>query len=309
MEKAVLFCPYHIGVNLGLINDFVSLGFKVYIPAGNLGRIAFCGDNSPFYNHPGCTPISANDLLTLPPMFLLAACVQQIDDFRRIKQERGNVDTLLWLTATQDAVGYPDGYADAILSQDIGYHRSSTVFPKMLYLNKPSVEPYEKDIRQAFDDKKINMYCNEITTHPRHAMILEDLRLFREHFPQTKFYGYQGEHGNLSRPQVHQEIATSMFTIGIKDWETWGQTVNESMLLKTPTIHLRKFTWNILKFYGITEDTAILCDTIDEVAERINNMSYNEYETMCWQAYSISKMLTNDDVRREQLNWLLNKFL
>jgi hypothetical protein len=80
------------------------------------------------------------------------------------------------------------------------------------------------------------------------------------------------------------------------------------MLLYTPTLHLNKFNINVLKD-EITQDNAILTETIEEMVQRINEITYDEYVNLCMQARASALQRTDDFARREQLNWLLSNGL
>lgn len=311
-EKAILFSGYHPGVNDSLIQDFQAIGYTVYMPDSSWGLIQFYGDNHPFAHYDNVKIITFDEFLALPPMFLLAACVQQAADFKHLQEIREKKDIYVWLTATQDAVDFPEDYTDYLISHDIGFHRKSKAKYKMFYFNRPSIEiPVEDEIDfvHKFESGKINCFINELTTHPRHTMILDDLHKLRTALPQCRFYGYQAEHGNLPRNEVHKLISESMFTIGIKHWETWGQTINESMLLSTPTIHINKFSINMFHDYLITEDTAVIGDNVDEIVDKIQNMSLDQYINLCIQARTMSLLYTDAEPRRKQLEWLLSNGL
>ena len=63
----------------------------------------------------------------------------------------------------------------------------------------------------------------------------------------------------------------------------------------------------MFKEYLITDDTAIIGDTVEEIIEKINNLTFEQYESMCWQAHTMSNLFCADLPRQKQLKWLLDK--
>jgi glycosyltransferase involved in cell wall biosynthesis len=127
---------------------------------------------------------------------------------------------------------------------------------------------------------------------------------------KVPFYGANSEMGTILQPEIHRRMAESMFTLSFKAIETWGQMVNESMLIGTPVILAEEFITGTFQEYELNPDTAIIKrreETVEQLVDRILSMSYEEYETLCIQAKTISEMFTAEAPRRAQLKWLFSK--
>ena len=71
------------------------------------------------------------------------------------------------------------------------------------------------------------------------------------------------------------------------------------MLLGVPCIFLRKLFNSTLTDYMITEDNSIIADTVEEAIEKIEPLSWEQYESLCWQAKTTAEMQVSDEPRRK----------
>ncbi len=302
--KDVFFQSYHAGVNGCLLEDLNAIGVTVYMPNSSWGKISFFAENNQ-YNFPNIRFISYEGFLKLPPLAMIIPCTQLLDDMLRLENDRGNIDEIINLTAQDDYGKYIQN-SKFTLSHDLIYHRENKGI-RMLYFNKPyGVPEIEKDYTKCFSEKQVKCYISDLHSYGPYKEGADLTDEFNSKYP-IKQYGHSERDGMLNRLQLFNELSNSMFTLCFKASETWGQGVNESMLLGTPTIHYRKFLTSMFKDYLITEDTAIICDNVDEAIERIKTMTLNEYETMCVQARTMSELLTSNEPRRKQLAWFLSK--
>jgi predicted glycosyltransferase len=105
----------------------------------------------------------------------------------------------------------------------------------------------------------------------------------------------------------HPYMVDSMFSLVFKRRETWGQMVNESMMLGTPCIFHESFLHSTFTQYLINQDTALISNNVSELVDMAYNITWEQYQTLVNEAYSQSQMYCNDDVRREKLAWLFDK--
>lgn len=308
LEKAVFFNGYHPAVDDCLIQDLLAIGMKIYMPSDTFGQIWFFAPNDRHkQRYPEIEIINKTQFLSLPPMYLLSPCRQTVESYQNLWRERREVDALVYLNAQTPELGAWEKNYQFVLAQDLNYYREVDATVKMLYLARPEVPQLQKDYGASFEGKEISMFCNNLRSAAYHAEVLEDLRVFRESYPQTKFFGFSGEHGNLSRQDAQTQMSRNFLTLSFKSHETWGNAVLESMLLGTPCIFLRKFNRSIFREYLINEDTAIIGDTVNEVTQRIEKLNRNNYEIMGMEAREIAKLLTSDGPRREHLDWFFSK--
>jgi hypothetical protein len=305
--NSVFFTGYHVAVNSCLLEDLNELGITVYMPDSNWGRISFFADNHQ-YNYPNIRYITYNEFLKLQRIAIIIPCTQLLNDMLKLEEDRGNIDAVIHLTA-QDNYGQYIKDAQYLLSHDLIYHRESKAI-KMLYFNRPAGVPeIEKNYTNAFNNRDINSYISDLHSYGPYKVGADLADEFARKWPNTKFYGHLERDGMLDRKVLLTLVSQSMFTLCFKSSETWGQGVNESMLLGTPTIQYKPFLTSMFSNYLITDDTAIIVNSVDEAIDRITKMSFDEYETMCVQAKTMSELLTSSEPRRKQLSWFLNKII
>lgn len=307
----VFFTNYHISVNHCFVDDLLAIGHTVVMPSQFFanGRIGFFAPNEEHMSKKGVYIVNYDEFLTLEPMALVIPCDQLYNDMMKLYEARGKKDTLVYLTALSSTINtFPIHASDYIISHDMIYHRATKANYKVWYFNRPRIMVGTKrDIRKTFDEKKIKLYINNFFTErfdPERAEADKFKELWGRPIP---YFGYDCPDGWLDMRDVQHQIVDSMFTLVFKRPETWGQMVNESMLLGTPVIMLRKFLTSTFNDYLINPDTAIICDTVEECIDRINSLSFEQYETLCNEARWMSNMFCNNEIRQEKLKWLFNK--
>lgn len=329
----VFFTNYHISVNDCFVSDLSALGHEIIMPTVKFAmdgvdtRIHFFAPNDEHFSTPGVIPVDYEQFLYIPEnIVLVLSCSQMYDDMIRLYKARGSRDTFV-LLSSQPGLGEwveekPDWPgSDYLISHSLVFHRKSNAKYKILYFNRPKKLVPSKNpdaFHRSFKEKKIKLYINhfdkrsdrpENGTFSREKQAAEKFRELWEKAYGWKipFYGVENKDGQLSMQEAQNSMYDSMFTLAFKGHETWGQMVNESMLIGTPCIFLEDFITDMFTQYLITPDTAVIGKTVEEIFEKINNMSVENYETLCNEAMSASEMYTSDNNRRAKLYWLLNK--
>lgn len=315
MDKNVFFSRYHVSVNDTLVEDITSQGYTLLMPDNSFSdKIWFFDSNEGHYgDNPNTRLISYSEWLTLPRMLVVIPCTQMIDDLTGLMKERHNIDIPVYLTAQSNSTNsFPKHGSDYVMSHDLYYHRYTEAKYKMFYFSRPTILiEQKKDLKACFDRKEINLYIHNFMTdgfeleRPQ-AQKFSDLWLEKTGV-RVKWFGHGCPEGKLSMEETQRSIVNSMFTFASKRRETWGQLVNESMLLYTPCIFLKRFLNSTFTEYEITKDNSVLVYTAEEAVEQILNMSFEQYETLCWQAKTTAESYCSDEPRRAQLKWLLDK--
>lgn len=309
---------YHISVNKTLIKDLVAAGLEVLLPSEEFAknRIGFFAPNNE-HQGTGATIISYGQFMgTTEPMVILIPCMQLIDDFFELYKLRGERDVIMYLTANSDAYKwYPMTGSDYLMTHDLDFHRISPAKYKILYFSRPTILREKKtheELRKSFDEKKIKLYINNFDKEGFEPEYQDALKLREQWLKETDyrmpFYGYGMPDGWLSMEETQSEMVDSMFSIVFKRRDTWGQMVNESMLLGTPCVFLQKYLYSTFKGgYLINPDTAIIGETVEQLVTMMKSMTFEQYETLVNEAYSQSQMYCNDEIRVEKLKWLFGK--
>jgi hypothetical protein len=311
----VLFSNYHISVNKPLVGDLKAIGADVIMPADNWNRIKFFAPNG---EHPGVTLVGWDEFKKMPPMIVIIPCTQMVIDMMAIYRERGEVDTLVLLTANSDHIpAWKLVPSDFILSHDLTYHRMMPGKYRMLYFSRPTILRAKKtgpELRRSFEEQKVKLYINNLEGEqhdglkPEYEAAIEMRRLWLERTGRRMpIYGYGNKDGWPSMKETQDHLADSMFTFVSKRRETWGQLINESMQLGTPCMFLRPLLNSTFTEYLINDDTAIVGDTVEELVDKALSLTWEQYETLVNEAYSQSQMFCNEDVRREKLRWMFDK--
>lgn len=323
----VFFSNYHISVNDCFVDDVLATGNEVVVPSQAFGesQIGFFAGNHQHYGKPGVVVVEYDQFLQLEPMALVLNCSQMYDDIMRFYEARGKVDQIVFLSS-QIGIGEwvskkDNWHSDYLISHSLDWHRKSPAKHKMLYYNRPKVlESFKTtdEMRATFEQKKIKLYINHFENELKymaggnfakeHAEAVKLRQLWQDKYNvYIPFYGAENPDGYLSMNEVQANIKDSMFTLVFKGHETWGQMVNESMQIGTPCIFLKKFLVDMFTEHLINQDTAIIGDTVEEVFEIMQNMTFEQYENLCWQAYTSSNLYCADEPRRRQLKWFLDK--
>jgi hypothetical protein len=310
---------YHISVDSGLIDDFTSIGVKMFYPDDTWGdKIKFFRSNREHEGKPNFHLVSYDQFLMLGDLAFLIPCEQLWGDFHELMKARNNPnDKLILLTAQNNFERFiPKDYVKNLLSHDSEFHRISGSPNKMLYFSKPLILLNEqKDLKNAFESKKVTLYTNGFTGagfEPEYTLAKEFRDEWLKHTGYNiQFYGHGNELGQISMPDVQRNMLDSMFTLVFKRRETWGQMVNESMLLGTPCIFSREFITSTFIDYEITPDTAVIKEgeSIPEFVDRILSMSFDEYVSLSYQAQAIAELFTSEQPRRKQLKRFMDRLL
>ena len=309
---------YHISVNRTLVNDLVAIGLEVVMPSQDFasGRISFFAPNNE--HSQVAHMVGPSEFASMEPMVILIPCTQLVEDFLRIWEARGQVDTLMLLTANSDhETAWRTVPADFIISHDLTYHRKRPGKFRILYFNRPTILRPKKtsdDLRRSFDERKVKLYINNLEGEqhdglkPEYEAAVEMRALWKDRTGwQMPLYGYGNHDGWPSMADTQDHLVDSMFTFVSKRRETWGQLINESMQLGTPCMFLRPLLNSTFTEYLINDDTAILGDTVEELVDKALALDWDGYQTLVEEAYSQSQMFCNDDIRREKLRWLFDR--
>lgn len=306
----ILFPAYHIDVNHAFLSDCRDLGIEVLMPIDNWNRISFYADSRYYKDiYPNITLISWEEFFNSPSTMIFVPCAQHHEDFQRIYKERGEKDVLIYGSANfWSSDIYDERISDFLISHDLNFHRKSKAKYKMLYFNHPQVQGVVKDYKKSFEDRKISCFIND---YHRAGCFEKDV-VFADEFKSkfngdVKFYGVAEPDGYLDRSTVEKIMAESMFTLSIKYADTWGNAVMNSMFVGTPSIQMTGHIGSTFEQYLINQDTSIVGSSVDEIIEKINKITVEEYETMGEQGKLVVKAITNDDLRKNHLKWLLEK--
>lgn len=302
-----------------MVSDFVAIGLEVVMPSQSFanGRISFFAPNDE-HRARGAKIVDFDEFSRMEPMLIVIPCAQMVDDLLAIWEQRGRRDVLVLLTAQSDHFGaWQKVPTDFLLSHDLTYHRMFTGKYKMLYFSRPTILRPKKtadELRRSYDERKVKLYINNLEGEkdaglkPEYdaAVEMRDRWQARTGW-RMPLYGYGNKDGWPSMYETQTHIVDSMFTFVSKRRETWGQLINESMQLGTPGLFLRPLLNSTFTQYLITEDTAILGDTVEELVDQALSLSWEQYQTLVNEAYSQSQMFCAEEPRREKLKWLLDK--
>lgn len=273
--KTILIQNYHPAGTAALIRDFCRLGFTVYSPDSNWGRITYFGDNAGL----GGNLISMRDYMALDPGYLLLTCKPQEEDLKAIAREHG--DTIILNIAQQHQFYEPD-ISDVMICPDIATFEEypSRVEHKLLYFPRPILnESFPKDVNAAFASKIVCSYISIPHVWPRGY---PTYLAFKDAYPhQTYLFGHESPDGLLGHVACNARMASSYFTVHFKDHEAYGLSCLESMLLGTPIVSLRSFMQDkTLGRYFLNEKNSIVVDTLEQAVNRLLSLSLDEYCTM-----------------------------
>jgi hypothetical protein len=214
----------------------------------------------------------------------------------------------------------PDWHSDYLITHELAWHRKSPAKYKILYFSRPKVLVGAKtteEIYKSYQERKIKLYINHFDTARQHdggnfSGEKAAAALFRELWEKKTgqripFYGFENKDGYLTMRETQSEIRDSMFTLVFKGHETWGQMVNESMLIGTPVIMKKEYIVDMFTEYLITPDTALIGDTVEELIEKIESMTFEQYETLTEASMAQSELFTENGNRRDRLMWLFDK--
>lgn len=320
----VFFTNYHISVNGCLVHDLLSIGHNVIMPSTEMarGRISFFAPNdehrgkaifssaSQVVSRSDVRIVNYHEYLDMEPMAMIIPCDQLYADMMRLYEARGKKDVIVYLPALSTSTDtFPLDGSDFVIGHDLAFFRQCKAKYKILYFNQPNVlDVGEKDIEKTYRERKIKLYINnffDLRFEPERTRAEQFEKLWGSKIPM---YGYGNPDGWPSMMDVQKHMVDSMFSLVFKRPETWGQMVNESMQHSTPVVMLREFMqYGNFRDYLLTYDNAIIGDTVEELIARINSLSLEQYETMCFEAKQMSKLFCEDTNRQEKLAWLFDK--
>lgn len=324
----IFFSNYHVSVNDCFVDDCLALSHEVVMPKLSFqeqGHINFFAANDEHFGKNGVIPVDYAEFLIMPAMVLIVSCSQMYDDMIKLYNDRGQKDVLVMLSS-QPGMGEwvqakGNWNSEFLISHSLIWHRKSTAKHKILYFNKPKVLVQTKsaeEIKRSFEEQKIKLYINHFETatnymSPRsfnkEKQSADSFRKLweQDHNWRIPFYGAENIDGYLSMQETQAHIKDSMFTLAFKGHETWGQMINESMLIGTPCLFVREFIVDMFTEYLINEDTAVVADSVEELYEKVKSMSYEQYEVLCLEARAASEMFTERNNRLQKLHWLFSK--
>lgn len=276
MEKSILIHNFHQAGTQALVRDFNRLGYTVYSPIDNWSdRIKYYRKDAHSLDSnflTNTTLITHDQFLDIRPSHVVAGCFEQYDDFTKLANEVGAKIVIGVAGNDQPVI---DG--DYLLSPDIMTYAKYNI-PKVLWLHEPVIPLVEKDIEGSFNTKQANSYIsNYAEFFPDGWRCAKD---FQSKWEKTSFYGseflYVEDRNHLSR--LYSESFVTMY---FKDRDCYGQVVLESMVLGTPVVAIRRLiAGKTLGELFLNDSNAILGDNIDEIINRMSNMTYSEYEQL-----------------------------
>ena len=288
--KHILIQNYHPTASLALVRDFQRIGFKVYCPDSDWDRISYAG---------GCNAdlggelISQHDYFSLEPGFVLIPCKFQEDDLREIADEHG--DELI-LNIAQHGQYYELGISEIMICPDI---ITFDMYPaamrhKLLYFPRPNLgREFKKNVSYAFRRKAVRSFISipHVWVHGYAAY-----HEFKARYPHDcRLHGFEAPDGYLKHLHCNAVMADAFFTAHFKDDESYGFSCVESMMLGTPICSLKKFMRDkTLGRFFLDESNAIVADTVDEVIERMQLLSFDQYSEMSTNARKRVLDLTSD---------------
>jgi len=289
MNKIALVPNIH-GVNFkAVVNDLQALHFEIYCPKG-WGMGPENPSESEFVEE-----ISVIDWLTKPSGFLFAFTADQFNFFRRMTHG----DKIVFIPATKFENLLENFDDNPMLSHEPTHYRNYTG-RKMWYFYRPTIVFHGKDIRKSFDDKKLFQMYNKFRERDLQGPAAADA--FQNILP-LKYYGADQPDGWLNLFDKSRVMSEAMFQVYFKSAGWCGCTVLESMQLGTPVASLSYMLYD--SNYLLNKSNSLICDTVDELADRIKSMTFEEYEAMSKQCQIDIEEKMNDIKRRDNLFHLL----
>jgi len=298
LDRSILVTNYHPTGTAALIRDFLAIGFTVYSPDSDWGRIRYYAPNDEL----GGNLLSFEDYMRKEPGFVLITCKAQEEDLKAIGRLHG--DSFVLNIAQQHHV-YEPGLSDVMICPDIVSYETypGDMRHRMLYFPRPVLgAPEAKDIEACFAEKRTASYINlpHIWSEGFPAFCE-----FQAKYPgQALLFGHQGPDGMLTHAQCNEWMRSSYFTVHFKEQEAYGLSCVESMMLGTPVVSLKRFMDD--KTLGrcfLTPDNSVVTETVDEAIQRLQAMDIETYRAMSQAARArvldlTSEARTTDRLRR-----------
>lgn len=174
---------------------------------------------------------------------------------------------------------------------------------KMWHFFRPEVILKPKNIMQSWRDKVL---FNMINGYKDRNLGYEHFVKFKEMSGfKTLDYGQGAENGEINDINLKSKImADSYFQLYLKNAGWCGTTVFESMQLGTPIASIRSCLYDA--DYLLNEQNSIITETLEELVERLNNITLDEYTTMSLTCIRGMERVLHDDYRQLQMKNLLH---
>lgn len=289
MQSSILIQNYHPQGTEALIRDFLKIGFRVYSPDTDWGRIEYFASNEGL----GGEIISFEEYMKLDLGFVLIGCKAQEQDLKSIAAQHG--DQLVLNIAQQHHV-YEPGISNILICPDISLWRSypDPIAHRLLYFPRPVIaEVPAKDIEGSFNSRIIASYISVPTFWKRGLPAFET---FRDQWKGACYmFGHQASDGMLTHAQCNSQMAASFFTVHFKDDEAYGLSCLESMMLGTPVVSTHAFMrGKTLGECFLTPENSIVTDTIEQSIAALEALTLAEYERLSHHARATVSDLTDD---------------
>lgn len=290
MNKSILIQNYHPQGTEALIRDFTSIGFKVFSPDSDWGRIKYFAENTGL----GGEIVSFDEYMAMDAGFVLIGCKAQEDDLKSIAYQHG--DKMILNIAQQNHV-YEPNISNILICPDIGLYRSypDPIRHRLLYFPRPVVADVPaKDIVQSFEDRTIASFISMPTFWTRGLPAFES---FRAQWQGSCYmFGHQATDGLLTHAQCNARMVTSFFTAHFKDEEAYGLSCLESMLLGTPVVSTHEFMRDkTLGEYFLNPENSIVTDTIEQAIAALETLTLDEYRQLSRNARATVLNLTANE--------------
>ncbi len=267
MKRLALVPNIHDTNFKAVVRDLHDLHFEIYCPK----EWGFGPSNPSSSEY--AEDISVQDWLAMPSGFVFVFTASQLSFLRSMTKG----DKLVYVPATRYENLLDDIDNTPLLTHEPDHYRRYGG-RKGWYFYRPDVLYKEKDIKQCFEDKKLfqiyNLFQSRDLQGPAAASVFDKLL-------KVDYYGAEQPEGMLTLAQKSDVMAKGMFQIYFKSAGWCGCTVLESMQLGTPVASLSYLLYD--SDYLLNDKNSIICDTPEELAERIQNISFEEYESMCKQ--------------------------
>lgn len=298
--RTILIQNFHVGNTVALVRDFKSLGYRVLMPNNDWGGLI-----GYFFSNENLEGelIGRKEFEVLPPGDVLIGCYEQMNDFAAIARNHG--DRIILHTAGNN-VPYYAGLSNHLISPDIQTFNNYTADHKMMYFYPPTiVTDYKKDLRESF---KSNIVCTYNHFYNKYwpEAFAEAVRFETLFGGKVFFYGEQTRDGKLEMKIAQETMARSKFTLYFKPKDCYGNAVLESMVLGTPVIAMSKYIEDkTLGMFFINSNNSIIVNSPEEAIERVNRLTFQEYEALSNAGKAKVATMTADKFRLSQMKEVL----
>jgi len=297
MNKSILIQNYHPQGTEALIRDFKSIGFRVFSPDSDWGRIKYFAENTGL----GSEIISFESYMKTEPGFVLIGCKAQEEDLKSIAREHG--DKMILNIAQQNHV-YEPHISNILICPDVGLWKNypDPIQHRLLYFPRPVIANVPaKDIVQSFEDRTIASFISMPTFWTRGLPAFETFRAQWQ--GNCYMFGHQATDGLLTHSQCNARMATSYFTAHFKDEEAYGLSCLESMMLGTPVVSTHEFMRDkTLGEYFLRPENSIVTDTVEQAIAALEALTLDKYRQLSENARTTVLDLTAKEKTVDILN-------